>query len=74
MNALHIINTDATINVTETIEILCEQQNIVHGLVREFPTMYQDKWGTKHTVDFITQWYLGLQNNGLNNFHQYLAV
>jgi uncharacterized membrane protein YgcG len=47
-----IINKDATLTVTETISVISENNTIIHGLVREFPTRYKTQSGTQATVNF----------------------
>ncbi|MBP6869433.1 DUF2207 domain-containing protein [Candidatus Babeliales bacterium] len=46
------VNTDATIDVEETIEVICEHDTIKHGIVREFPTKYRSNNGWNHEVGF----------------------
>ncbi|AXK60576.1 DUF2207 domain-containing protein [Candidatus Chromulinivorax destructor] len=50
-----IVHDDATLTVQECIECISENEKIVHGLVREFPTKYYDSYGIKHNVDFNIQ-------------------
>lgn len=50
-----IVHDDATLTVQECIECISENKNIIHGLVREFPTKYYDSYGIKHNVDFKIQ-------------------
>jgi len=45
------VNTDATLVVEESIEVISEHQTIRHGIVREFPTNYRN-YGSHHIVDF----------------------
>jgi len=47
-----VVNADATLAVQERIEVISEHKNILHGIVREFPTTYRDTWGTHYVVDF----------------------
>ena len=46
------INQDASLNVTETIRVRSEGQQIKRGIVREFPTSYRDRGGTQFRVGF----------------------
>ncbi len=46
------VNADSTMDVTETIRVRCENANINHGIYREFPTRYRDKYGNRVRVDF----------------------
>lgn len=50
-----IVHNDGTLTVQEFIECMSENKEIVHGLVREFPTKYYDSYGIKHNVDFNIQ-------------------
>ena len=43
-----VVHPDASLTVTETITVNSEGQEIKRGIIREFPTKYQDKHG--HTV------------------------
>jgi uncharacterized membrane protein YgcG len=41
-----------TLTVTETISVTAEGERIVHGIYRDFPTTYTDKYGRKVRVRF----------------------
>jgi Predicted membrane protein (DUF2207) len=49
------INTDASMDVTETITVTAEGNRIRHGIFRDFPTHYTDKHGVQQTVDFAVK-------------------
>lgn len=38
--------------VTETIKVICEGNRIRHGIYRDFPTRYKDRYGNRVKVDF----------------------
>lgn len=45
-----IVNTDASIDVTENISVYVAQDKIKHGITRRLPTRYTDSYGlTRHT-------------------------
>ncbi len=46
------INTDATVRVEETIQVVALGQEIKRGIYRDFPTKYQDRYGNSHNVGF----------------------
>lgn len=46
------LNQDGTMKVVETIRVQSWGLSIRHGIVREFPTTYTDRWGNKYTVAF----------------------
>jgi uncharacterized membrane protein YgcG len=46
------IESDGSINVTETIEVMAEGQNIRRGIYRDFPTVYTDRFGNRHRTTF----------------------
>ena len=50
------VNKDASLNVTETIVITSEGNQIRHGIFRDFPTRYTEKNGISVNVD------LGIDN------------
>lgn len=56
-----IVNKDATLTVQETIEVISENKEIIHGIVREFPTRYSDHGGTNYIVGFTVQ---SVRHNG----------
>ncbi len=47
-----VVATDASMVVTETIRVLAENQQIRHGIYRDFPTRYRDRHGNRLRVDF----------------------
>jgi uncharacterized membrane protein YgcG len=51
-NSLISIQEDATIRVTETIRVRCENIKINRGIYRDFPTVYPGAFGTKRIVGF----------------------
>lgn len=46
------VHQDASLRVTEQITVISKGQDIRHGIVREFPTTYQDDHGLWYVVDF----------------------
>lgn len=46
------VRKDGTMLVTETIRALCMQVQIRHGIYRDFPTRYKDKYGNNYVVGF----------------------
>lgn len=46
------VKRDATLDVKETIEVVSEGRQIIHGLMREFPTRYKDRFGNAYMVGF----------------------
>lgn len=79
----HIISYDSFITVrpagdmtvTETIKVLCEGDQIKHGIYRDFPTRYRDKYGNRMSVVFEVKdvrkdgrpepWWTEDMNNGV---------
>jgi hypothetical protein len=57
------VQSDSTLNVTETIQVRAENKKIRHGIYRDFPTRYHDIYGRKYSVKFTL---LGVTNNGLS--------
>ena len=55
------IKADASLNVTETIEIQAEGVNFRRGILRDFPTRYEDRYGNTVNVTFDV---LNVQRNG----------
>lgn len=43
---------DGSMQVTETIRVRAEGENIRRGIYREFPTRYRDRFGNAYVVDF----------------------
>ncbi len=50
-----VIESDATILVTETIRVRSEQQQIRRGIYRYLPVEYYDKRGNRHVVSIVPQ-------------------
>ncbi|MBP9686954.1 MAG: DUF2207 domain-containing protein [Candidatus Doudnabacteria bacterium] len=46
------VNTDSTLNITETITVINTGEQIKRGIYRDFPTKYSDRLGNKYTVGF----------------------
>ena len=46
------IMSNGMIIVQETIEIISEHKEILHGIVRNFPIQYRDSFGSYYTADF----------------------
>lgn len=46
------IEADASVEVTETIQVRSQQRNIRRGIYRDFPTRYRDRAGNRVVVDF----------------------
>jgi uncharacterized membrane protein YgcG len=46
------LNQDASLQVTETIAVLAQANQIRHGIYREFPTRYTDAFNNKYVVGF----------------------
>lgn len=46
------VNTDATLEVRETIDVVAEGIDIRRGIFRDFPTSYASRAGQRVTVDF----------------------
>ncbi len=51
------------LTVTETISVMAEDDQIQHGIFRDFPTTYTDKLGTTRRVDFTV---LRVTRDGFN--------
>ncbi|MCC6796500.1 MAG: DUF2207 domain-containing protein [Candidatus Hydrogenedentes bacterium] len=49
------VNTDATLLVRETIRVYVLNQDINHGIYRDFPTNYKASWLTRFTTTFEMQ-------------------
>jgi uncharacterized membrane protein YgcG len=49
------VNTDASIDVAESISVISENNQIRHGIFRDFPTRSTDKHGVEVHVDFEVQ-------------------
>jgi hypothetical protein len=46
------VSPDGSMLVRETIEVMAERENIVHGIYRDFPTRYTDHLGNRYSVRF----------------------
>ncbi len=46
------VNPDASMDVTETIRVQAEGDRIKHGILRDFPTDYHDRYGNRVQVGF----------------------
>jgi len=61
------VASDASMQVSETIRVHAEGTNIRHGIYRDFPTEYRDRYGNRVHVDFDP---LGLTRDGVDEpFH-----
>jgi len=47
-----VINEDASMNVTETIKVHSEGEQIKQGIYRDLPTRYKDKYGNSVVIKF----------------------
>ncbi|HRQ64032.1 MAG TPA: DUF2207 domain-containing protein [Xanthomonadaceae bacterium] len=47
-----VIHADGSLDVTETIAVRAEGREIRRGIIREFPTRYEDRFGNLVQVDF----------------------
>mgnify|MGYP001820392201 CR=1 FL=1 len=62
-----LIHADGSLNVTETIRVRAEGNNIRRGIYRDFPTSYKDRHGNRYRVTFEV---LDVQrNNEREPFH-----
>ena len=55
------IHHDASMAVTETIEVIAEGKQIRRGIFRDFPTDYRDRFGNRYRVAFAIN---AVQHNG----------
>lgn len=55
------INKDSSLNVIETIKVYANNEQINHGIYRDFPTIYKDDYGNKYKIDFTI---ISIKNNG----------
>ncbi len=46
------VNTDSTLDVTETISVISTGEQIKRGIYRDFPTKYTDRFGNRYSVGF----------------------
>ena len=49
------VNKDGSMNVLETIQVISEHSQINHGIYRDFPTRYKDRYGNNVRVAFDVQ-------------------
>lgn len=49
------VNKDGSMSVLETIQVISENSQINHGVYREFPTRYKDRYGNNVVVEFNIQ-------------------
>ncbi len=62
-----VVRQDGWVDVTEHITVRSEQNRILRGIYRDFPTDYVDKLGNSHEVDFEP---LSVLRNGqIEDFH-----
>src|SRR5210317_1514792 len=62
-----LIHADGSLNVTETIRVRAEGNDIRRGIYRDFPTSYKDRHGNRYRVSFDV---LDVQrNNEREPFH-----
>ena len=47
-----VVHTNASITVTETIQVVASGHQIKHGIYRDFPQLYQGKWGLRMKTGF----------------------
>ncbi len=47
------VHEDGSMTVTETIKVHCAGVEIRHGIYRDFPTRYRDRWGNRYHVGFL---------------------
>ncbi len=50
-----IVHEDASMTVEEEITVYSAGKTIKHGIVRELPTRYKDRWGNNYIVDFTLE-------------------
>ena len=46
------VQRDGSMTVSETIRVICARDQIKRGIIREFPTTYNDRYGNKVRVGF----------------------
>jgi uncharacterized membrane protein YgcG len=56
------IQQDGSLQVTESIEVQAENQQIKHGIYRDFPTLYHDRLGNEYRTSFKL---LSVKRNGI---------
>lgn len=63
-NSIIVVNKDASIDVTEEINVYVNNEQIKHGIVRWLPIHYVDSYGIAHRADYqITR----IQMNNVNS-------
>ncbi|MDP4178485.1 MAG: DUF2207 domain-containing protein [Bacillota bacterium] len=70
INSFHsdiVVNSDASMQVTETINVTCNGENIKHGIYRDFPTKYTDSKGSNYNVGFDV---INVQRDGKNEKYE----
>ncbi len=61
------VHPDASLTIQETIEVHSEGAEIQHGIYRDFPTDYRDRFGNRYIVDFSVK--KVLRDGRPENFH-----
>jgi len=51
-HSLISVHQDGSMTVSETIRVICARQQIKRGIIREFPTTYNDRYGNRVRVGF----------------------
>ncbi len=49
------VDPDGFLLVREAIQVMAAGERIKHGIYRDFPTRYKDRWGNQYIVDFELQ-------------------
>ncbi|MBZ5561198.1 MAG: DUF2207 domain-containing protein [Acidobacteriia bacterium] len=49
------VDSDGSLLVREAIQVVAAGERIKHGIYRDFPTRYKDRWGNQYVVDFELQ-------------------
>ena len=72
------VQADASLRVTETIRVRAQRDQIRHGIYRDFPTQYRDRWGNTLNVHFqviaaecdggTTEWRTESRSNGVRTY------
>ncbi|HQJ15914.1 MAG TPA: DUF2207 domain-containing protein [Candidatus Omnitrophota bacterium] len=63
-----LIETDGSMTVTETITVIAANEKIRHGIYRDFPTRYQDRF--RHTYNVTFDVLRVMRDNSPEPFHQ----
>jgi uncharacterized membrane protein YgcG len=50
-----LLRADGSMHVVETIRVVAAHEQINHGIYRDFPTHYRDRWGERVNVKFEFQ-------------------